>query len=369
MPPTLLCDACSAAYADTVPRWRCDCGAPLNLEQKPFEVDKLEPLLPSLWRYRHALSLSDVADPVSFGEGGTRLLAWRIDKRPVMLKLEYVSPTGSFKDRGATTAVTQALSWRVPRLIEDSSGNAGAAMAAYCAYANLPCTIFAPEDAPAAKLHHIASLGAELVLVAGTRQDVANAALASADSGYYAGHGWNPFFLEGTKTFAFELAEQLGALTPAAVFFPVGNATLLLGAWLGFRQLREAKLIPRLPKVFAVQAAHCAPLAAARAGRTEALAPRDTLADGLKVQQPPRLKQILQAVEESGGEVITVPEDEILLDWRLLCNNGFFVEPTSAVVVSAFRRTEALPQEDGPVVLALTGSGMRTRPEVLAGEL
>lgn len=363
MPVTFRCEACTATYDDQTPRFRCDCGHPLDLEQKPFEAGKLLAQVPSIWRYREALSLSDVSDPVSLGEGGTRLLAWKIDNRPVMLKLEYVSPTGSFKDRGASTTITQAVAWNVGRVVEDSSGNAGAALAAYCAYAGLACTVFAPADAPLPKLQHINCLGADLVPVPGGRQEVGEAALTAAGQGYYAGHAWNPFFLEGTKTFAFELAEQLGRFSPAAVVFPVGNGTLLLGAWLGFQQLRQAGLIDYLPRLYAVQPEACASLTG---GPVEANA--DTLADGIRVPVPPRHDQILRAVRESGGEVLTVPEDELLLDWRLLTHNGFFVEPTSAVVVGGFRRLPGFDPKDGPVVLPLTGSGMRTRPEILAHE-
>ena len=184
---------------------------------------------------------------MSLGEGFTPLVGTEWDGRRLLFKCEHLMPTGSFKDRGTAVMMSHLKQAGVEALLEDSSGNAGASIAAYAAAAGIRARIMVPEGAPAAKRVQIAAAGAELQEVAGDRDAVEQAALAAAEELFYASHNRQPFFLEGTKTLAFELWEQLGFRAPAAVAAPCGNGANILGLYLGFRELQEAGEIERCP--------------------------------------------------------------------------------------------------------------------------
>jgi threonine synthase len=195
------------------------------------------------------------------------------------------------------------------------------------------------------------------VRVEGSREAVA--AAAHAAPGRYASHCWDPLFFHGTKTIAYELWETLGARAPDAVVTPVGHGTLLLGLWLGFRELVLAGAIARLPRLIAVQSAACAPLAGPALGKDAGGG--DTVAEGIRVRQPVRPDEIRRAVEESGGRFLTVEDAEILAARARLGDEGLFVEPTAAVApAAAWRLADArafAPSET--VVVPLTGHGLK----------
>jgi len=210
------------------------------------------------------LPIEDEANIVSLGEGFTPLIETDIYGMEILCKLEFLAPTGSFKDRGATVLVSKLKEMGVKRVVEDSSGNAGASLAAYCARAGIEAEIYVPAHASPAKLAQIAVFGAKLVKVDGPRENAASAAQEAASEalslGYYASHYYNPFSIEGLKTFAYEVCEQLGWRAPDNVIFPVGHGTLLLGAYRGFKDLQAAGIIAHLPRLLAVQARSCAPI-------------------------------------------------------------------------------------------------------------
>ena len=327
----------------------------------PSEIDSSRP---GLWRYRRFLPIADDASIVTLGEGWTPLHEWAIDGTPVWLKLEQLFPSGSFKDRGATVLVSAANEAGVERVVEDSSGNAGCAIAAYCARAGIACRILVPADTTEAKLAQIRAYGAELVAVPGDRQATAQAAWEQAQARYYASHVWNPLFLQGCKTFAYELVEQLDWRAPDVIVLPVGNGTLLLGAYLGFEDLLMARVIDAMPRLIGVQSAACAPLVAAWASDgfdVGQVSP--TVASGIAIAAPARQAQILQAVSQSGGCWIAVSEDEIAAALRLLAAQGLFVEPTAAATIAGLRKV--LPRrESETVVSALTGHGLKAATKV-----
>lgn len=327
----------------------------------PSEIDSSRP---GLWRYRRFLPIADDASIVTLGEGWTPLHEWAIDGTPVWLKLEQLFPSGSFKDRGATVLVSAANEAGVERVVEDSSGNAGCAIAAYCARAGIACRILVPADTTKAKLAQIRAYGAELVAVPGDRQATAQAAWEEAQTRYYASHVWNPLFLQGCKTFAYELCEQLGWRAPDAVVLPVGNGTLLLGAYLGFQDLLTRGIIKAMPRLIGVQSVACAPLVAAWEGRTfDATQPGPTIAAGIAIAAPARQEQILQAVSQSGGGFIAVSEEDIVEALRLLTTRGLFVEPTAAATIAGLRKV--LPTLEGQTVAsALTGHGLKAATKV-----
>ncbi len=360
MPPELVCATCqTVAPSDTV-RWRCPCGGLYDLRATAcFPRNAIGARPQTLWRYREAIPLSPTCDPVTLGEPVTPLLPWP-GLPGCHLKLDSLLPTGSFKDRGACVMLTHMKVRGVREAVEDSSGNAAAAVAAYAARAGIACRIFVPASASSGKLAQIAAYGAQVVPIPGTREDVATAARKAAEQMYYASHVFNPFFFHGTKTFAFEIWEQLGFRMPERVILPVGHGTLYLGAYLGFRDLLEAGEILRLPRLIGVQAETCAPLAAAWRGQPPGT-PGATIAEGIRIAAPDRAGAILEACRESDGELLTVSEAEIVSALSRLGRAGFYVEPTAAVAPAGAMKLAAagrLPAT-GTTVIPLTGSGLK----------
>ena len=246
----LTCIKCNATYSSDDPLWRCRCGGLLDLriEFEPvFDLEKIKKRKPSMWRYREAIPIKDDAHIVSFDEGFTPLIEVTVFGKAILIKQEQLFPTGSFKDRGASVLISQVRALGIEKVVEDSSGNAGSAIAAYCAHAGISCEIFVPAETSSSKLAQIALYGAKLNKIPGTREETAAAVLKAAETNYYASHSWNPFFFHGTKTFAFEVCEQLGWVSPDTVILPVGNGTLLLGAYIGFMELKAAKITKKFP--------------------------------------------------------------------------------------------------------------------------
>lgn len=367
---TRQCETCGVRYEDNDPSWRCRCGGFFTLEGAvPFGGPSPDV---GLWRYRASLPPAEPCQRVSLGEGSTPLARVRGLPGDVYAKLEFASPTGSFKDRGIAIVVSRLRRLGIPRVVEDSSGNAGASLAAYCAAADIRCTIYAPDTTSPGKLVQIRGYGAEVVLVPGPRPAATEAALAAAQDAYYANHAWDPFFLEGTKTAAFEIVEQLGGQVPARVVLPVGQGTLFLGLAKGFRELREARRIPELPRLVAVQSSGCAPLYEAfRDSLAELPAvspPPRMLAEGIATARPLRWRAILDAIRDSRGAVVRVAESAIPAALARLGRAGLFVEPTAATVLAALEQLPAAGSDpDGPTVLVLTGSGLKAT--TIVGEL
>jgi threonine synthase len=335
-------------------RWRCDCGGLLGLDTPPAD-----PLTPtshagpwSLWRYRTSLPPDDLIGAwpsVTLGEGLTPLV--RAPHEPELWwKLDYVMPTGSFKDRGAVLLASAAATLGMSSVVVDSSGNAGAAMATYAARAGIGADIFVPTATPSAKVAAMRAQGATVYEVAGDRAAVAAAATerVATTKAFYASHVYQPLFAHGVKTLAFELYEQLGRRAPATVVVPAGNGTLVLGLKLGFDQLAQAGRVERIPVIVAVQAERCAPLAGLPPATSA------TMAAGIAIASPPRQTEVRQAIEASGGTVLTVTEDEIQAAQQDLARHGLWVEPTAAVGWGAARGN----QHSGPIVVVLTGRGL-----------
>jgi len=260
-------------YSLTEARWRADNGHYLNLAPGPgLARADIDASRRSVWRYAKALRV-DAAHAVSMGEGGTPLVDRQWRGVPVLYKLEFMMPTGSFKDRGTTVMVSYLRSRGIEHVLEDSSGNAGASLAAYAAAADMRCRILVPETASYPKIAQIAAAGAAVVTIKGSRQDVAEAALRQSSEIFYASHNWQPFFVEGFKTLAYELWEQLGFAAPDNLVVPLGYGSNVVGADVGFAELVRRGEIARRPRIFGVQAARCAPYAAAFQAGGEHLVP------------------------------------------------------------------------------------------------
>ena len=279
----------------------------------------------------------------------------------VLLKIDYLFPTGSYKDRGATVLISKVKELGIKKVVEDSSGNAGCAIAAYCARARIGCEIYVPEATSPGKLAQIRAYGANLKRIEGSRERTAEVTMEAASRIYYASHCWNPFFLHGTKTFAFEIWEQMGWKAPHVIVLPVGHGTLFLGTYLGFKELKEAGMVKRIPRLVAVQSASCAPLYQAfKRGWNEArpIEKRETMAEGIAIAEPIRGRQILEAIRETDGEVLTVTEKEIGVAMTEMGIKGHFIEPTSAATIAGLKKyLKHIKKEI--VVSTLTGMGLK----------
>jgi threonine synthase len=360
----IACTNCRRPYPETGFVHRCPvCGGLYDYTGTlAFREAEVEEDLPGIWRFRHTFDLGEPAPVVSLGEGNTPLIWGEAAGRQVAFKLEYLNPTGSFKDRGSVLLVSFVQSRGVEEALEDSSGNAGASFAAYSARAGLKARIFVPDSAAGPKLGQIEAYGAELVRVMGPRSNAADAARRAAEAGgNYASHAYLPFNLPGYATLAYELVEGLGE-APGTILVPAGQGGLLLGIARGFEALFEASRIARIPVLIGVQARACAPLWAVHnygAAGLPWISEGETIAEGIRIRHPLRGDAVLAAVAASRGTFLAVDEEEILPGRNELARQGFYVEPTSAVVWPALAQISAMTPE--PIVAVLTGSGFKHR--------
>ncbi|MEV6653502.1 threonine synthase [Streptomyces sp. NPDC051219] len=345
-------------------RWRGDDGAPLTVSPQPgITRGDVDTGTRSLWRYRAALPL-DITRPVSLGEGCTPLVEKSWAGERIGFKLEWFSPTGSFKDRGTSVMISLLAQQGVTEVVEDSSGNGGASVSAYCAAAGIRARILAPESTSPAKIVQSRAYGAEVQLVPGGREATAAEALRQSAHTHYAGHNWHPFFLQGTKTLAYELWEDLGFSAPDNIVTVAGAGSIVLGCDIGFSELLAAGAIRRRPRLLVAQPANCAPLHASFHAGSDTLVPVDhapTIAEGAAIPEPVRLPEVLAAIRRSGGDMAAIPEADIESAVRRLAAMGLYAEPTSATAAAAvdvFRARGAIGRGQTTVVL-LTGSGMK----------
>lgn len=358
------CPRCGKSYPIRENRWMCDCGSILELEPTVrFNPERVIQSRFSMWRYAAMLPVDAAENIISLGEGMTPLAQYAHGKNDLLLKLEFTNPTGSFKDRGATVLVSKLFEEQVNDVVEDSSGNAGAALAAYAAHAGIRCKIFVPAGHSSVKLQQIKAYGADLVAVAGSRKDTANAALDAARSSYYASHAHSPLYVEGCKTMAYEIWEQTGGDLPDMVISPVGQGAIVLGLYKGFEEMVADGYARKMPRLIGVQAEACDPLARAFAAGLDRALPVEivgnTIAEGIKISDPVRDVDLLRMFRASRGAVISVGETEIAQAAKDLICQGFIAEPTSAVTLAGYRRMQA-QGAIGTCVLVLTGSGLKT---------
>jgi threonine synthase len=317
----------------------------------------------SLWRYQKAL-VHQGPVAISLGEGWTPLVEapWR--GAVVQWKCEFVSVSGSFKDRGVAVMINHLLAKGVTRVAEDSSGNGGAAVATYAAAAKLACRIYVPAHTSPAKITQIAATGAEVIRIPGPRQGVADAAMADASGYFYASHNWDPAFLDGIKTVGYEIWEQSDFGVPDVIIAPIGGGSNLLGCFRAFVELRSAGEVNRLPRLYGAQSESCAPLARAFETGAETYLEVEThpsIAEGIAVSRPVRARGLLAAIRESGGAIFAVSEASIAAAHDRLARSGLYVEPTSATAAALLDQLS----EDGTirtgekVVVILTGSGLK----------
>lgn len=370
----IRCTNCKNPYPDDGVPYRCPvCGGLFDFfEDLPYQTETLQKAQ-GIWRYQPSFGLPPTLPQISLGEGNTPLV-WVESgethrRKKIACKCEFLEPSGSFKDRGSALIASFLVSRGIKIALEDSSGNAGASLAAYAARAGIRAKIFVPETTSGPKLLQIEAYGADIITIPGARSKATEALILDLENVKgdrsspiaYASHAYLPFNVPGYATVSYELVEQLGE-TPGTVIAPVGQGGLLLGIGRGFKAMRAAGCISMSPILIGVQAEACAPLWAVSTYGSAGLAwisEGETMAEGIRVRTPLRGDEVIKSVESSGGRFITVNEEEILTGQIWLAKNGLFVEPTSAVVWGAWMKLiDNLPE---PIVAVLTGSGLKTK--------
>lgn len=364
-----VCVECGHKFTLESNVWKCHCGGLLNLEYDKKPIDFKATAISkdrSLWKYIDALPFEkdDCWRNVTMGEGCTPLV--QLDEN-LYAKADYYMPTLSFKDRGAAVLIVMAKKLGVEEVVADSSGNAGTAIAAYGARAGIRCHVFVPASTSEKKIRQIEAHGAEIHKIPGSREDTAKAAIDMVESTnmFYASHIYNPLFWEGTKTYFYEVFEQLDETMPEAFIIPVGNGTLLMGAYIAFKELLSWGVIDRMPRILAVQAENCAPIKDAYVSNKTIVEPcenKGTLAEGIAIAAPARGAEILKAVRETNGDIIGVGEEDIASARKELAHKGIYVEITSAANYAGYLKyIEKYPDlKSKKVVFPLCGAGLKS---------
>lgn len=387
------CAKCGRRESVATRKAHCDCGGLWKLDFQPprFDLSAVDKKEWSLFRYRRFMALEGEAwRDVTLGEGMTPIV--RLGKEPpaqrmasiclaeeasarnsrpsnspeadILLKMDYFMPTLSFKDRGAAVLVAHCKAIGVDCVVQDSSGNAGNAVAAYCGRAGIACEIFVPEGTSPKKIDMIRAHGATCTVVPGSRDHCADVCRAKVEREgvYYANHVYNPFFYEGTKTYIYEVFEQLGRI-PAHLVIPVGNGTLFLGVMHGLEELRAAGCIDKMPVIIALQSENCDPLLqAAACGASEPVSvhPTPTLAEGIAIGQPMRGAEILEYARKYDVRFVHAPEERILEARAALAKQGIYCEHTTAANYAAYWRYCETYGPAPDTLITMCGAGLKS---------
>ena len=379
------CIDCGARYDGDEKIYFCKkCGGLLDVEYEDSELALIpwsksfqeRPL--GVWRYRELLPVRDDSKIVTMNEGGTRLIRCRNLEKALGVKEIYVkneggNPTGSFKDRGMTVGVTKALEVGARTTICASTGNTSSSLAAYSAKAGLECVVLVPAGKIAlGKLSQAIIHGAKVLAVRGGFDDCLRLVKElSRDKQFYLLNSINPFRLEGQKTAAFEIYEQLGREVPDKLFIPIGNAGNIVAYWKGFRELKSLGLIDKLPSFMGVQAIGASPIYKAFIQGSDTITPMEnveTIATAIRIGRPVNWKRALKAVRETNGLVGAVTDEEILNAQRILASKeGIFAEPAGASPIAFLIKAvkEGLIEKDSRVVCIVTGHGLKDPDVVL----
>jgi threonine synthase len=359
------CTSCRQVLSSGEITFRCPiCGGTFDYaEPIKFDADLVDNSMPGIWRYRNSFGLPEELEPVSLGEGNSPLIWDEVNGRRVAFKLDYLNPTGSYKDRGTTVLISYLAYMGIESAVEDSSGNAGASFAAYTSRAGVRGKVYVPAYASGPKRAQIEAYGGELVPVPGPRSKASEAVEKAALSGeVYASHVYQPYVFPGYATVVYELVIQLGGV-PGSVIAPVGQGSFLLGMAHGFEALQNAGLVSHFPQLVGVQSLACAPLwTIANYGKEalQGIEEGETVAEGIRIRHPLRGEEVVKAVFSSNGYLAAVEEGDILPARDELASRGFYVEPTSAVVWPAL--LELFDKLNDPIVIVLTGSGLKYKP-------
>jgi threonine synthase len=360
----IKCTTCGQ-LSDSLLNFKCPyCGQPLDVEFSfNFDAQKIRKQNYSHWRYVNFFPYIKETDIVTLGEGWTPLARF---SRNVYFKLESLNPTGSFKDRGSTvliSAIHKQLKEARGYISEDSSGNAGASIAAYAARANLKAKIYVPTNVSGPKFNQIQFYGAKAVKVSGSRSKVAEEAQKSKKGKFYVGHILHPLFRDGIRSLAYEIAEQFDWHVPDCIYLPVSAGTLLLGVISGFKHLVKSNTIGTMPRIAACQTSQVSPLYHRFKNQPYEVPKKITsIADALVSVNPPLLNTMVKSLRKVNGDAAIVEENEITNAFKELARRGFFVEPSSAVAYAAYKKqleSREISKDDAAVIV-LTGTGLKT---------
>jgi threonine synthase len=372
---TLECSACGRTGSPAGLPIVCECGQPWLVrypDRKPDPGDRSSSTMGrGMWRFRSFLPLRPGEEPVTLGEGDTPLLRTvrlgaRIGLPNLWVKDEGTNPTGSFKSRGLSAAITRAVAGGAPAFTLPTAGNAGVAAAAYGARAGVPVRVYAPKTTPAMILAQITAYGGDLRLLDGHIGDCGKASRAyAAESGAFdLSTLREPYRIEGKKTLGLELAEQMGWTLPDAILYPTGGGTGLIGMWKVFQELRDAGWVRGpLPRMFTVQAAGCAPVVKAfeaGADHCEPWPDPSTSASGLRVPGPLGDRLMLRALRESAGDAVAVPDADLEEEAREgshLEGIDFAPEGGAAIAAARVLRNRGVLSPEHRIVLFNTGAG------------
>lgn len=378
----LHCVDCDAVFEVDPPGYACSsCGGLMEIvrEEGPLSRGELFGRTgEGVWRFRALLPFGQDVKPVSLGEGGTPLIKTRnltkeTGSRNLYVKNEGQNPTGSFKDRGMTVSVTRAVLAGARVLVCASTGNTSASMSAYAARAGKRAAIIVPAGKVASgKMVQAVVYGATILRSEGTFDNALEMLLKSISglTDFAIMNSVNPYRLEGQKTLAFEVYEQLGFVVPDYVVLPVGNAGNISAIWKGFRELKISGLTDKTPRMVGVQAEGAAPIANAFwKGSCKITPVRDpqTVASAIRIGNPASWKKALAALRESDGMVLTVTDEQIGEARKTLASKeGIFVEPASATPIAAMGEIGARLEKDALVVCVATGNGLKDQESINA---
>ena len=359
-----ICTKCGKRTPVTTMQPTCECGGLFELDFTPeaWDPELIDDKEWSQFRYRRFMALEgDAWRDVTLGEGRTPIVRFDDD---VLFKMDYMMPTLSFKDRGAATLVAHMKAIGVKSCVQDSSGNAGNAVAAYAARAGIKCEIFVPEGTSPSKIRMIESHGAKVNVVPGTRDHCADVCRAKVrdEGAYYANHVYNPFFYEGMKAYIYETLEQLGRI-PAHIVVPVGNGTLFIGVVKALEHLEKSGVIDKFPQIIALQSENCDPLY--RAVKTHdahpaSIVPKPTMAEGIAIGVPMRGDELLEMSYRHNIAFVRAPEEKILDARAKIAARGIYCEHTTAANYAAYL---AYCEEHGPTpdtLITMCGAGIKS---------
>ncbi len=342
----LHCIECGERYSSNDPRYTCECGGLLEVryEEVPSRADFSGP--PGVWRYSSVLPL-ETADSVTLHEGGTPL--YDADKLSdeigveIHVKHEGMNPTGSFKDRGMTVGVSKAIELGIERVACASTGNTSAALAAYGAAADIPAVVLLPQGKVAmGKVAQALMHGAQLIELDGNFDECLRIVRDLAEEGFfYVLNSINPYRLEGQKTIAFEVLEQMNWEVPDRVVLPIGNAGNISAIYKGFREFYHAGIIDEMPMMTGVQAEGASPLVGAlqKGGKLKPFESPETKATAIRIGDPVNAPKAREAISETDGTATSVTDEELMdAQVKLAQREGIGVEPASATSVAGVKK-------------------------------
>lgn len=360
-----VCSKCGIRADVSTREAKCACGGLWKLDYEPpkFDLSLIDRDTWSLFRYRAFMPLEgDGWRDITLGEGMTPIVSFDDD---VLLKMDYFMPTLSFKDRGAAVLVAHCKAIGVDSVVQDSSGNAGNSVAAYCGKAGIDCEIFVPEGTSPQKINMIKAHNARVNIVPGSRDHCADVCRdkVTSEGKYYANHVYNPFFYQGTKTYIYETYEQLHRI-PANIVIPLGNGTLFIGIVKALEELLKSGVIGQMPQLIAVQSEYCDPFvqAVAAGAKTAAVktAPRPTMAEGIAIGIPMRSEEILEYIYKYNIRVVTAPEERILEARKVLAAKGIYCEHTTAANYAAYWKYCELYGKTSDCLIPMCGAGLKS---------